>query len=257
MTERYETIRDSELLIQDTRESFIRADQARRGLHREYEKLLSDEDLTDEARARRAQELHEQRSGGVESAGRKARESILKQAKSAEQASMPKPSGEGLSSSSPDRILLDQNEASRVIRTIERKKAAPGPFRHDSGAYLTQEYARGMEIGGVEGGAICRGVLRAADELGIDPEQVVDPLRNEKHRESLDKARRLAWLSDTVSTQAPSIPRQLDPRKTKRVPGTYSSAPSSLVAGADRPPVLASTDSTATKKKPRRKKNYS
>jgi hypothetical protein len=253
----YEAIRDSGLLAEAVREDYIKAEQASRGLRREYEQLTQDQDLTHEARTRRAQELFEQRRGSVEAAGKKARESILKQAKSAEQGSMPKPSGEGLTSSSSDRILLDQNEASRVIRTIERKKAAPGPFKHDTGAYLTQEYARGLEIGGVEGGAICRGTLRAADELGIDPDQVVDPLRDDKHRESLDRARRLYWFSDTVSESAPAIPRKLDGRKPKRVPGSYSSAPSALVPGADGPPIMASTDSGGAKKKTRRKKNFS
>ena len=253
----YEAIRDSGLLNPDTRENYIKAEQASRSLRQEYEKLTEDQDLTDEARARRAQELYEGRKGSVEAAGHKARESILKQAKSAEQASMPKPSGEPLASTSSDRILLDQNEASRIIRTVERRKAQKGPFRPDIGSYLTQEYRRGMEEGGLSGGAVCRGVLRAADELDIDPEQVVDPLRDDKHRESLDRARRLYWFSDTVSTTAPPIPRTLDPRRPKRVPGSYSSAPSALVPGADGPPIMASTDSAGAKKKTRRKKNFS
>ena len=259
MTETYESIRDSELLSQGTREAYVRAEQARRGLRQEYEKLLNDESLNDEYRQRRAQEIYEQRKESVEDQGRRAREALLKQAKSAEQAATPRPAGEPLSSSSADRLLLDQNEASRIIRVIERKKAQGGPFRPDVGGYLREEYKKGLEIGGLAGGAACRGVLRAADELGISQEEIIDPLRDEKHRESLDKARRLAWFSDMVSTSAPELPRKLDARKPKRVPGSYSSAPSALVPGASGPPVVASADSASglAKKKTRRKKNFS
>lgn len=253
----YEAIRDSGLLTEAVREDYIKAEQARRSLRQGYEKLLADGDLTDEARERRAQELYEGRKGSVEAAGNRAREAILKQARSAEQASMPKPSGEPLSSTSADRILLDQNEASRIIRTVERRKAQKGPFRPDIGSYLTQEYRRGMEQGGLSGGAVCRGVLRAADELDIDPEQIIDPLRDDKHRESLDRARRLYWFSGSVSESAPPIPRQLDRSRPKRVPGTYSSAPSSLLPGADGPPVVASQDSASgPRKKSRRKASF-
>ena len=143
---------------------------------------------------------------------------------------------------------------------MERKKESPGPFRPDVGGYLRQEYARGLEIGGIEGGSICRGTLRAAGELGVSQEEIIAPLRDDKHREAFERAGRLYWFSDMVSTAAPPVPRKLDGRNSKsRVAGFYRSAPSALVPGAAGPPIMASTDSASggAKKKTRRKKNFS
>jgi hypothetical protein len=261
MTETYENARDnSEIVPQDVRRQWIEADQQERMLRGQYEKFSQDTDLVPEARARLAHESYEKMAPRIESKKKATREALLKQAKFAEQAAIPRPSGEPLSSSDPTKLVADQNEAARIVRTVERRKDAPGPFRHDTGAYLTQEYKRGLEIGGTEGGAICRGTLRAAGELGVSAEVLLQPLRGDRHRDSLDRARRLYLYADMISTKAAPIPRKLDGRNSKsRVAGSYRSAPSALVPGAAGPPIMASTDSASggAKKKTRRKKNYS
>ncbi len=256
MTESYETIRDSELLTQETREAYVLAEQSRRNLRSEYEALIADETLNDDYKVQRAQELYEQRAKNVESAGRKARELLLKQAQAAEQVAIPRPKGESLSSSDATKLVADQNEASRIVRTVERRKTEGGPFRQNTGEMLRGEYARGLEIGGLEGGAVCRGTLRAADELGVSPEEVIDPLRGDAHREAADRARRFGVFADTVSEKAPTIPRQLDRSRPRRIAGNYSAAPS-ILGGAQGPPIVTSQDSAsggAKKKKSGRRK---
>jgi hypothetical protein len=130
MTETYEDIRDnSDIIPTGAREVWLKGDQAERMLRFRYERLQEDTDLTPEAKSRRAEELYEEQRIGIESKKQAAREALVKAAKSMEKNSVPRPQGEALSSTDPTKLLLDQNEAGRIVRTIERRKDAPGPFR--------------------------------------------------------------------------------------------------------------------------------
>jgi hypothetical protein len=209
MTEKYEDIRNhSDIIPRDTRVEWIEADQAEGMLRYQYDRLAQDGDLTDEARARRAGELYERHRERIERKKKAARDALAKAAKSAEKGPVPRPPGEGLSSTDPTKLLLDKNEAGRIVRTVERRKGQAGPFRQDTGDLLRQEYARGLEIGGVEGGSICRGVLRASQELGVGDDWL-DSLRNDRQRESLDDARRLEYYAGLISVKAPEPPKSL------------------------------------------------
>jgi hypothetical protein len=222
----YESIRDDTSLVpSEAREAWIRADQANRSLTREYDQLINDESLNDEYRETRAFEAYEQKKGVVEAAGKKARETLLKHAGFAVKSSFPKPTGESLSTNDSTKLLLDQNEAARLVRTVERRlREAPGPFSVSSAELLREEYKRGLQdLQGAEAGAVCRGVLRAAREMGVDPEEIVDPLRGDSHREMLDKARRLEYAADLISSTAPKPPRALTKVQRARV-GTYRTA---------------------------------
>jgi len=205
----YEQIRDHTPVVPSgIREEWIRADQKARRLREDYERIQEEGDLTPEAKARRAQEIYERSREPIEAARKGVRESLLKSAKSAEYFSFPRPKDESLTTSDPTKLLLDQNEAARIVRTIERRKAQGGPFKQDTGEFLREEYRRGLEIGGPEGGAVCRGVLRAARELGAGDEWV-DALRQDRHRESFDRARRLEHYSMIVPSEAPKPPKSL------------------------------------------------
>ena len=209
MAETYESIRDHEEIIPPgVRETWIKADQSERMLRWEHERLTQDQDLTDEARARRAGELYEKHRPLIERRKKEAKDALVKAAKSAEKSSIPRPDGEALSSTDPTKLLLDQNEASRILRTIERRKSQSGPFRPSTDDLLRQVYSRGIEFGGTEGGAVCRGVLRASRELGIGGNWL-DSVRNDNQRKSLDNARRLEHYSGLISTSAPEPPKSL------------------------------------------------
>lgn len=206
MSETYESIRDnSEIVPRDVRVAWIEADQSERMLRSHYERLTDDGDLNDEAKARRAGEVYEQHRKGVEGKKQAAKDALIKASKSAVKSSIPTPSGEASSSTDPTKLLLDQNEANRIVRIVERR-GDKGPFSQSSGDYLAKEYKRGLEIGGVEGGAICRGALRAAQELGAGDEWLP---RNDRQRELLDNARRLEHYAGLIATDAPKPPKSL------------------------------------------------
>lgn len=67
---------------------------------------------------------------------------------------------------------------------------------------------RGMEVGGVEGVAICDGARRAGDELGVDADSYLNPLRTEAQLEELDRARRYRQIADSVVTRPPKPRRR-------------------------------------------------
>ena len=137
MTETYESIRDnSDIIPTRVREVWLKGDQAERMWRFRYEQLQEDTDLTPEAKSRRAEELYEEQRIGIESKKQAAREALVKAAKSMEKNSVPRPREEALTSTDPTKLLLDQNEAGRIVRTIERRKDAPGPFRQNTSELL-------------------------------------------------------------------------------------------------------------------------
>jgi hypothetical protein len=219
----YEQLRDS--VGPQLREEWMKTDQAAERLQHSYQTLLKDEELTKEAKERRAQELDE-RQGQQVAAKRKAlRESLLRAAKGAEKASIPMVSGEGLTTDDASKLLASQNEADRIRRTLERR--AEGPFGNSGHTdFLKSEYERGLELGGVEGACIARGALRASAEMGLGSGAEAEWLpRQERHYEVLDKARRLYHAADNISTTRPPMPRGLS-GSNRRSPVHGLSAPS-------------------------------
>jgi hypothetical protein len=208
----YEAIRDSAPISKETHDLWLQADRGALNLQQSYENLSQDTVLTDEARARRAQELYEQRGRRVIAQRQQVRDALLKAVKSAENSSFPMPGGEGITTTDANKLLASQNEADRIVRTLERRKERDKIGGGDPSTYLKQEYERGLEIGGVEGGAICRGALRAAEEMG----QGTDWLpRGERHIQQLDIARRLFHASGIISTEAPKPPKKLQAKRQR------------------------------------------
>ena len=107
----------------------------------------------------------------------------------------------------PNKLLASQNEATRIIRKLDRLEAkGKGPFKPDRTEVLKAEYQRGLETGGMQGGAICRVVLAIADELGIDTNDIVDGFRKPRHCESLERAQHAARLSQLIGKQVSEPP---------------------------------------------------
>lgn len=140
----------------------------------------------------------------------KARELLHKQARSAEEGSLPFPPQEPLNTQDTDKIIASQNEASRIVRKLDRMDArsreGKNPFKADKTEILRGEYGRGLEVGGVQGGAICRGALAAADELGVSRESVVSDFRKDRHREALGRAEHYSRLAAHISKKVPEPP---------------------------------------------------
>lgn len=96
---------------------------------------------------------------------------------------------------------------------------------------LRQEYGRGLEAGGAQGGIVCRGVLAA--ELGIDVHSVVDGFQKDRHRESLERGELSGRLARTVGGSVPEPPVARPGRPVQQGGG-----PGPLFVPRSRPTVL-------------------
>jgi hypothetical protein len=205
MSETYEQLRDS--ATGDGGDAWKSADREESNLRSLYRELKEDPRFTDEHKAEQAWAKYEATKEKIAAGKEKAKELLQKQALSGERMSVPFPPGEGPITVDTEKLLISQNEATRLVRKIERlEKSAKGPFKPDRTETLKQEYGRGLEVGGMQGGAICRGVLSAADELGIDTDSVVDGFRKERHHESLERGAHSERLLDLIGGSAPEPP---------------------------------------------------
>ncbi len=254
MTESYEGIRDASPIIpQGVRVKWIEADQAAKTLRDRYAQLEADEDLTLEAKSRKAQELYEQQRGRIEDKKKAAVRALRAEAELAERQSLPHPAGQSRVATDAQTLLLDQNEASRLVRTAERRKNAPGPLKQSDSDFLREEYKRGLKLGGLEGGVLCRGVLRAAGELGISSHEILDSLRDDSQRERLDDARRLEHYSGLIDTKAPRPPKTLQNAKKRGSDVLYRGFGPVLAQGPGTPVQASTSSHTGRKRKAKRK----
>jgi hypothetical protein len=210
MTETYEQLRDG--LSGEAGQAWRQADMEESNLRALYRSLEEDPRYTTEHKAEKAWESYEAAREKIVAGREKARESLRKQAQTGERLSIPLPDGEHLITTDTAKLLASQNEATRIIRKLERSSAPAqaGPFRPNRAEALKEEYSRGLEIGGMQGGVICRGVLMAADELGVDTNAVVDEFRKPRHREILEKAGHAERVADLIGTRLkvePPFPR--------------------------------------------------
>jgi len=225
MSETYEQLRAS--ASGEAGEAWKRADREESNLRTLYRELKEDPRYTEEHKAATAWERYEATKEKIAADKVKARETLEKQARTGEYFSFPMPEGESLIPSDTSKLLASQNESSRLIRKLDRMAGSGGPFKPDKTEVLRSEYERGLQIGGVQGGAICRGVLEAADELGMDRHQVVDGFRKQSHRNSLEDAERAVMRSGLIGKQIPEPPFKCP---VDRTPG-----PGKLFIPRDRP----------------------
>jgi hypothetical protein len=203
----YEQLRDS--ATGEAGEAWKAADREESNLRTLYRELKDDPRFTSEHKAEQAWQRYEATREKIAANKAKARESLEKQARSGERFSIPMPEGESLITTDTAKLLASQNEASRIVRKLDRlTDTSVGPFKRNPAEVLKSEYERGLEVGSVQGGAICRGVLEAADELGVDKHQVVDEFRKQSHRNALEDAERALLLTQHISrsVQEPPFP---------------------------------------------------
>ena len=201
----YEELRDG--ASGEGGEAWRQADREERRLRELYRELKDDPRYTQEHKAEKSWDAYERAAPKITANKERAKEHLRKAAKTSERFSIPVPPGESLVTGDADKLIASQNHAASVVRRVERaERRAKGPLKPDAVAILREEYARGLEVGGVEGGAVCRGVLVAARELGVDRHAVVDPFRKERHRESLAEAEHRERLVGLIGGTVPEPP---------------------------------------------------
>jgi hypothetical protein len=220
----YEAIRDSSpILSERARSAWQLADKMGQRLREEYQRIADDAELVDAAKQERAARAYERNAQRIAEAKQQARQALLRESSIKERQAKPWPTGESKDiSNSTERLSLAYSESERLVRIVEKRsnlKTAnserPNPL-FNAGDFLRGKFAEGIGIGGVQGSALCAGVLRAAEELGVDEHDVLDPLRTDEQRELLDNARRLAHYSRLVDTSVPQVPRKLLSRSERR-----------------------------------------
>jgi len=160
-------------------------------------------------------------------------------------------------------LLLDELQTQRIVRTIEKRQDRGGPFRYSPTEHLQSEYRRALnELEGTEAGSLARAVLRAADELGISREEILSGkgIRQDRHHDWADRARRLSYFSDMISTKPPKLNQRAQDRldKAARRGGDVGRrSPRPLILGGEQlsaPGEGPSRDAEAPKPKPSRRK---
>ncbi len=201
----YEQLRDE--LPGPAGDSWRQADAEEARLRQLYTELNEDGRYTDEYKSERAwAEFLKHKDRII--AGRKwVRDRLQRDARSAEKFSIPMPQGVSHKMEDANELLAAQHEYGRVTSKINRLQG--GPVSKPPIEVLKQEYSRGLETGGVEGAALCRGVLMACGEHGVSEHAVVDEFRKDHHRESLERARQALVTSESLGTriQAPPFPK--------------------------------------------------
>jgi hypothetical protein len=187
----------------------------RRDLLRQYESLEGDERYTDEHRASRAWEAYDKAKGTIESKASAAREKLLESAEDLERSSIPFPGGQSLRTDDVQLLALTQGERSRIVErlgykhpSIERMQRAgkrtPSSAEDRPANMLRQEYARGLDVGGPQGGAICRAVIGVAEDRGMNVDDIVDEHRREWQRDYLQNAQEARIQARSVYSRVPS-----------------------------------------------------
>src|SRR5215216_7784163 len=196
------------------------AQAARRDLIRQYESLDSDERYTDEHRATAAWQAYDESKSLIEQKAKSAREKLLESADRHELSSLPFPGGQSLRTDGVQLLALSQGERSRIVErlgyeppNIARMKAAgknvPASAEARPANVLREEYARGLDIGGVQGGAICRAVISLAEDRGMSVDDIVDEHRRDWQRQRLQSAQDARIQARSVYSRVPlpSSPR--------------------------------------------------
>lgn len=123
-------------------------------------------------------------------------------------------------------MLISQNESARLSRKLARMQdQATGPFRSDLTSALREEYERGLELGGVMGGSLCRAVLAVCDEVGVDADSVVDGFGAQRHRELIERAQHAEYLQDYLGKRVSPPPYPKPASEKARIAGIGAPAP--------------------------------
>jgi hypothetical protein len=162
----YEQIRDS--APTEARNSWVSADREEESLQRFYRDLRDSDVYSEAEKSRQAWAQYEKTKESITQKKERAKEQLESSIRSAGLQSLPFPSGEGPITSSMDKILAGQNEAARIRSRLDRASGQASPFRSSPTNLLREEYKKGLDTGGVLGGAIRRGVISTAEDYGIE-----------------------------------------------------------------------------------------
>jgi hypothetical protein len=208
-TESYEDIRAS--APEKVRNAWNKADRVEDAMRIQFDQIAGDSRHSDEYKRELSWGAYDKLGPQVLEAREEAREQLEKSARMSRIQSLPFPPGEGPRTTDTSKLLLSQSEYQRTSRKLDRIEKRPGPMRTSVLDVLRSEWAEALEKGETEEASICRGILSVIDEYGFDVDDVVDPFRRVRHRNSLEYAERseamLGHLPHKAKLPEPDMPR--------------------------------------------------
>jgi hypothetical protein len=202
------------------------ADREEANLSKFYEQLEADPRYTSEHKAELAWGRYNQAKQKIVEGKTKASEQLANDAAVYHRQSIPFPASEGPITQDSQKILISQSETQRISRKLARMQdASTGPFRPDLTSALRQEYERGLEVGGVMGGSLCRAVLAVCDEVGVDADSVVDSFRQPRHRELIERAQHAEYLQNYLGKRVSEPPFKKSGTERARITGIGTPTP--------------------------------
>jgi len=191
------------------------ADRLENGLRNFYRDLREDNRYTDAFKSETAWKRFEQDAPRIRAGREKVKNMLTDRIESWMRMSIPTPDGENLVSTDDTKILLQQNELTRVVRKVDRLVSnARGPMKPNPTQILKAEYESALRKGGPRGGATVRAVIDAADEYEIPVETIVADSRRERHQRLVDLAEdghnMLQVLATTVTEPPFPHPRRAE-----------------------------------------------
>jgi hypothetical protein len=216
-TSTYEQIRDS--APTEARTNWQSADREEATLEQFYRDLKDSDVYSDTEKSRQAWSKYEQAKTSITAKRERAKEQLESSIRSASLQSLPFPPSEGPVTSSMDKILATQNEAARIRSRLDRAAGQAGPFRTNPTGLLREEYKKGLDAGGVLGGAICRGVISAAEDYGIELDAIVDQYRNDRQRKRLSDGERNREQLGYIGMRVPEPPFDRPAAEKARIAG--------------------------------------
>jgi len=217
-----------------------RRSRARQPPHLFYRQLQEDPKYSDDYKSAAAWEKYQDVKAKIGVDAPRAREALEKQARSARQSAIPMPLGKSPTTVNLTEIVAAQNHQAALARRIDRlNTSGKGPFKPDRLGILKAEYRKGIETGGKAGAIVCRGVIGAAEELGLDIDSVVDDFRRDRHRESLERAQHADRLSLLISKEVPEPPFSRPGARRRGGDMHTGGVPRVLTGGEGKKPLVA------------------
>jgi hypothetical protein len=228
------------------------AEVDQRALSRELEAVEANEDLNDEAKERRTQELVERFEPKINGRYREAKAKVETSAESSYKFSLPFPDGKTYAQAQVKdtaEMLAVQGEAEAIAKKIagtslqEATKAVSQNPR-DKGIReasnhtmqsLREEFDLAMAAGGVEGRVRAMAIERVCSQMGVDLEEVVAHRRTAVHRRAREDYEHFSRAAGVLPSGKTSPANPFGgKRQGGKAVGTYSSE-SKPVMGNGRP----------------------
>ena len=198
------------------------ADRWREHLKQQLADIEADPELSSEGREARMQRAYDQLAPKIRAHSEAAKAKAQRFAREHADRSVPMPGGSLRGSDITDATELAaiQNETAAIVEMAksgsitskiqERTGKRPRNIQETGNktlAALQQFFGEALEASGVEAKVQAHATLKAARQLGINPEDVYAPFREERHMAALEEAQRYQQAYQTIPTSVPSVDR--------------------------------------------------